>query len=166
MASPAARPWPFGNDLVNLLLVCTANICRSPMAEVVMRHAIARRGLNAGATSAGVRAQYDQPAHPHSVTAIAQAGLGNLSDHHSQPVSASVLADSGIVLCMDSFHRQEILARWPQYAGRVRLIGHWQGIEVADPVNGPLEEFEDCLRVLVRCTDQWLDRLVESGLLR
>ena len=149
-----------------LLVVCTANICRSPMAEAVIRKQIATRGLRTEVASAGVHAQPDQPAHPLSVEVVAQAGLADLSAHRSRPLSPLLLRGADIVLCMEHAHRDEIVARAPEAAGRVRLLGHWRGMEIVDPVNGSIGEFVECLKLMSDCIEQWLSRLTRQGLLQ
>src|SRR5690606_17890606 len=146
------------------LLVCTANICRSPMAEAAMRHAIESRGLHAAVSSAGVHALPDRPAHPLAIETVAGAGLGDLSGHRSRPLSRQLLG-ADFVLCMEHAHREVIVAHAPEAAGRVRLLGHWQQTEISDPVNGPANEFMECLNLLKDCTDQWLERLTRQGLI-
>ncbi len=129
-----------------------------------MRHEIAVRGLRGAVASAGVDAVHDEPAHPDSVAVVARAGLGDISGHRSRPVSALLLRKADMVLCMERYHRDAIVSRWPRDAGRARLLGHWQGVEIADPVNGPIDGYEDCLSALVGCISQWLDRLSAQGL--
>lgn len=151
---------------MQFLIVCTANLCRSPMAEAAMRRSLARRELLAEVRSAGVHAPFDEPAHPRSAQAAELAGLGPLAEHRSQPISASLLRASDIVLCMEQHHRRSIIKRAPAAAGRIWLLGHWQGVEVNDPVAGPLEEHQRCLRLMDECIGQWLDRLASQGMLR
>ena len=151
---------------LKLLLVCTANVCRSPMAEFAVRHVLRKRDLRAQVSSAGVEAVPDEPAHPMSIDAAAKAGLGDLSTHRSRLLSKLTLREADFVLCMENHHRQAIIARAPQHAGRVRLLGHWQAIEIADPVSGPAEGFEQCLELMNDCIEQWVDRLARQGLLQ
>lgn len=150
----------------SLLLVCTANVCRSPMAEAAMRHMARARGLRAAVSSAGVAATPDEPAHPLSIDAVAKAGLGDISGHRSRPLSTRLVREADFVLCMEHAHRDAILARAPEAAGRVRLLGHWLATEIADPVYGAAEDFTECLNLLNTCIDEWLTRLTRQGLLR
>jgi len=150
---------------LRFLIVCTANVCRSPMAEAAMRHALAARGVRAELGSAGIDALDDEPAHPLSVAAVAQAGLGDLSTHRSRLISPLMVRNADIVLCMEPLHRKSIVSRAPEAAGRVRLLGHWAGIEIADPVGGPAHEYVECLKLMSACIDQWLERLARQGLL-
>ncbi len=151
---------------MKFLVVCTANVCRSPMAEAAMRHALAARGLRPEVGSAGIDALPDEPAHALSVEAVAQAGLGDLSSHRSRLVSPLMVRNVDMVLCMEQVHRSSVVARVPEAAGRVRLLGHWEGAEIADPVGGPAHEHRECLELMMECIEQWLDRLSRQGLLQ
>jgi protein-tyrosine phosphatase len=154
------------SSLLKLLLVCTANVCRSPMAEAAARHRFGQRGLPVRVSSAGVSALAGEPAHPLSAAAVASAGYGDLSTHRSRLASSALLREADLVLCMEHEQRRRIVALAPLQAGRVRLLGHWQQVEIADPVSGALEGFEQCLALMHACLGQWIDRLARQGLLR
>jgi protein-tyrosine phosphatase len=151
---------------LRFLIVCTANICRSPMGEAVMRHALAARGLKPEVGSAGIDAPPDIPAHEFSAQAVAEAGLGDLSTHRSRLISPLMVRDADMVLCMEQMHRGAVVTRVPDAAGRVRLLGHWQEREVPDPVGRPVSVHRECLELIRECVDQWIERLSRQGLLQ
>lgn len=136
------------------------------MAEAALRHALAARRLPADVGSAGTDARPDRPAHPLSMEAVARAGLGDLSAHRSRLASPLMVRSADLVLCMEPIHRSLLVAGTPQAAGRVRLLGHWQGAVIPDPVGGEAHEHRRCLELIDACLQQWLDRLSQSGLLR
>lgn len=151
---------------LKLLIVCTANVCRSPMAEAAMRYAIASRGLRAEVSSAGVEALNGQPAHPTAIDTVLQAGYGDLSAHRSRQLLPRMAQQADFVLCMRRTHRDIIMSRMPQAAGRTRLLGHWSNTEIDDPVSGPAEGFVKCLEIMDECIAEWVDRLQRQGLLQ
>src|SRR5580658_3742498 len=76
-----------------IVIVCTANICRSPMAAALLRHALAAqpeplRSLQV--VSAGVAAREDEPATENSIIALKKVGL-DLSSHVSRPLTHELL---------------------------------------------------------------------------
>jgi protein-tyrosine phosphatase len=151
---------------VNLLIVCTANICRSPMAEAAARTFIAERGLAIEVSSAGVQAVPGQPAVDLSIATAAEFGFGDLSAHRSRPASPRLIQQSDVILTMEAEQRQALLARAPQSSGRIWLLGHWVGTEIRDPVGGEAEDFQDCLELMSECLEGWMDRLARMGPLR
>lgn len=100
-----------GAAAVRILVVCTANQCRSPMAEVLARRALAVRGVVAEVTSAG-SLPGGAPASHGSVAAMRRRGL-DLSGHVSRPLRAEQVAPADLVVCMARRHAREVVVLHP-----------------------------------------------------
>lgn len=96
---------------VKVLLVCTGNICRSPMAEALFRDGLARRGVPAVVRSAGLVTE-DRPASPHGVEVMADRGL-DLSAHRSRRLTAPLVAPADLVVGMERQHVREVAVLAP-----------------------------------------------------
>ena len=97
--------------MTRLLMVCRANICRSPMAEVVMADLLAQHQLNDWQVdSAGTHALAGAPAHPQTLSALAQRGHQRLPSL-SRPVEWEDLQRFDVVLAMDR-HNLSFLLRY------------------------------------------------------
>ncbi len=134
-----------------VLLVCTGNTCRSPMAEVLCRKMLADRlgcspaELGDGGflvQSAGISAMMGSRPSPEAVDVLGRMGL-NLADHESQPLTASLVRQADIVWTMTRSHRQAIVAQWPESAARVHVLCRDES-DIADPIGGPVEFYERC----------------------
>jgi len=144
-----------------ILLVCTANQCRSPMAEGLMRRKLEREG-RAGeirAASAGVDALDGCRATENSIQAMAARGI-DISGHRSRATTDRILQDAALILTMERAHANVLQALFPAHAERVHLLAQMAGLEsdVADPVGSPLEDY--------RRTAQEIENLIELGYLR
>lgn len=97
---------------VTMLVICTANICRSPLAAALLRGHLELRGITdeVRVTSAGVRARDGDAAALPSATIAARWGF-DLSPHASQPLSDELLADAAVVLAMTEAHRDAVAMR-------------------------------------------------------
>lgn len=99
-----------------VLTVCTANQCRSPMAEVLLRHALEGRGVHAEVVSAGSM-RGGVAASGGSVRAMAKRGLV-LDAHESHQMTADDVATADLVLCMARRHAREAVvlhpSAWPR----------------------------------------------------
>ncbi len=123
-------------DKKSILFVCTGNTCRSPMAEFLFRH---RLGRDAAwqALSAGVIAVPDCPASQEAHEVLDELGI-DASEHRSRPLSPELVEQATLIAAMTQGHRNELLARFPEVADKVRLLtefgtgGDMQ--EIADPV--------------------------------
>lgn len=141
----------------HILVVCTANICRSPVGEALLRAKLRTLGLAEWVvSSAGTWAITGNSAAPFSVALLAKRGL-DISSHRSRPVNRAVLDRSDLVLCMEITHQQQIQQAFPSFAGKVFTIRQMvdQPGSVRDPYGGNLPDYEQMVAEL--------DRLIEQG---
>jgi protein-tyrosine phosphatase len=93
-------------EAISVLTVCTGNICRSPMAQVMLRSRLEAIGVDCDVTSAGFVTE-DRPASPPAVDLLAGRGL-DLRSHRSRRLTAELLGDRDLILCMERRHVREI----------------------------------------------------------
>src|SRR3954469_22194229 len=94
-----------------IITVCTANICRSPMAAALLQHAFAAQPepwRSVKVISAGVAARTGEPVSENSVFALRKGGR-DISSHRSQPLTQRILDEALAVICMTESHRAMIL---------------------------------------------------------
>lgn len=131
-----------------IVTVCTANICRSPMAAALLQHALAAqpeplRSLRV--ISAGVAARSGEPVSENSVLALKKVGI-DVSQHRSQPLTQKMLDEALAVVCMTESHRAMIQVQAeppPKHLLLFRQFLPGDGDrEIADPYGGPLRIYE------------------------
>jgi len=130
----------------SLLFVCTANQCRSPMAEALFIRYLKDNAYDLekwNVASAGCWAYPDLSATPHAVQTVEKMG-GDLYFHSSKAVSEDLLKDFNLILCMESDHKRFIKRNFPEAAKDVFLFSEMIGkdFEIHDPVGGTLEKYE------------------------
>jgi protein-tyrosine phosphatase len=149
-----------------VVLVCTGNTCRSPMAETLLKKKIADK-LGCKVTdlddrgivvmSAGISAAPGGRAAAEAIQTLHSRGL-DLSQHESQPLSDRLVRFADVVIAMTRSHREAILSHWPDAESRVHLISRGRG-DVSDPIGGPLELYRRCAEQLDAYLDDWIDEL-------
>ncbi|MEO6875936.1 MAG: low molecular weight protein arginine phosphatase [Opitutaceae bacterium] len=131
-----------------VLVVCTANICRSPMAAGLLEHAFAAqpeplRSLKV--ISAGVSARKGERVSENSVLALRKTGI-DVSRHVSQPVTQEMLDEAFAVLCMTESHRAMIQLQADPAPKNLFLFREFMpqpgDKEISDPYGGPLRLYE------------------------
>lgn len=134
-----------------IVLVCTGNTCRSPMAEQLCKKRIAdklgceiddleNRGVSV--LSAGIAAGHGGGAANEAQTIMAEMKL-DLSQHASQPLSDRLARHADLIFTMTRGHHQAIVNHWPSLAGKVHVLCP-DGHDVADPIGGSTEVYRSC----------------------
>ncbi len=137
-----------------LLFVCVGNICRSPTAELMMRHRLAgRQGVEV--SSAGLQALVGRGVDPEAAALLREAGI-DPDGHKARQASSSVLAAADLILVMEHSHQVKIAREVPQVSGKTFLLGKWRGQrEIPDPYRQSREAFEHVYRLIDDCVDSW-----------
>ncbi len=148
-----------------VLVLCTANICRSPMAAGLLQHALAAqpeplRSLKV--VSAGVAARTGEPVSEYSAVALRKVGI-DISQHRSQPLTQKLVDDALAIVCMTESHRAMVLLHADPAPKNVYLMREFFGApgekEIPDPFGGPLKIYEVCRDEMVEAIPSLIDFL-------
>jgi protein-tyrosine-phosphatase len=145
-----------------VLFICTANICRSPMAEAIFRSHLQKEHptwQEWQVESAGTWALDGKPASRNSQIVMARRGL-NINAHRSRTVDEELMAGADLILTMEAGHKEALQLEFPFAAKRVFLLTEMVGQteSVKDPYGGPIEEYEE--------TAALLEDIIKSGMER
>ena len=129
----------------NVLFICTGNVCRSPMAEGLLRH---MAGDRVAVASAGLGAGHGQPPSVHAIEVLKKEGI-DISDIRSQPVSPDLLRRADYVFTMTRDHLDMLLLLFPEVAPKTRLLRFDEAakggrMDVTDPIGGTRDTYEHC----------------------
>ena len=127
-----------------ILFVCTGNVCRSPMAEELLRAALGADS-NYRVLSAGIGALDGQPVTEESVVAMAELGR-DISGHYSQALRVPLVASADFIFTMTRQQQDAIQTLYPMAAEKTFLLREFEeaeisGKDVADPIGQPLEVY-------------------------
>lgn len=159
MTEPPALPAPLaaGGSPYRIVLVCLGNICRSPMADVVLRQRVAEAGLadRVEVISAGTADWHvGKPMDRRAAASLTAAGY-DATRHRAQQFESVWLEEHDLVLAMDAQNLADVLdLAVSSDVDRVRLFRDFDprepGGEVPDPYYGGDEGFEEVLRMVER----------------
>lgn len=135
-----------------ILVVCYGNICRSPLAEALLRRVLQERGLDGRfeVASAGVGAVDGQPAAPLTQVVAASAGL-DLGAHQARRLTPAMAHAADVLIAMDEVVEDLIL----RIAGDIPV----EAWHVDDPYGGPEDGYRAAFTTIDRLVQGLADRL-------
>jgi protein-tyrosine-phosphatase len=140
----------------NVVFVCFGNIMRSPMAELLLKRALAEHGAQGiVVSSAGIHASPGKEAHPWALAAARDFGL-SLDRHRSKLLTAEMMEKADAVFAMDFQNKAELLALYPDRREKIFMLsayaeGRGKYREIGDPFHGDLEVTRRCYAVIQTC---------------
>jgi len=130
------------------LFVCTGNVCRSPMAEGLLRHATAGRN-DYRAFSAGLGASDGQPPSSFAIQALKELGI-DISHLRSRMLTADMVRQADFILGMTHSHVDTVTLLYPQAAEKTFLLREFDETldpfekDISDPIGGPYDVYLNC----------------------
>ncbi len=136
---------PTYNHPIDVLLLCTANQCRSPMAEALLRHRLVGVAADVHVTSAGLLAG-GASATDHARATMAARDL-DLSGHKSRRVDETMIAGADLIVAMSREHVREVAVLSPDALARTFTL---KELIRASDAAGPRRLGEDVAEWIVR----------------
>jgi protein-tyrosine phosphatase len=135
-----------------ILMVCTGNICRSPMAEAELASRLAGRRAAAVVESAGIAGLVGHPADPMAQQLMRERGI-DISGHRGRKLTPELIRSFELILVMEAEQQRQVEAILPSARGRVHRIGRWGNFDVPDPYRRDRAAFEQALSLILRGVD-------------
>lgn len=168
LARATSRAWrlpPIKGRPAVVVVVCWGNIYRSPMAEMLLVRALARRNVKGFAvSSAGVNAKDGREA-PEDAQVVAREVGVSLAQHRATRLTDAIVARADILLVMDHLNDAIIAHRFPDGASKILPLGAYgpgaRGTfsPIPDPYGTGISSVRECYRHLDRCVEGLADAL-------
>ncbi|EFM0751977.1 low molecular weight phosphotyrosine protein phosphatase [Salmonella enterica subsp. enterica serovar Bredeney] len=137
--------------LDSVLVVCTGNICRSPLGEALLRQLLPGKRI----ASAGTRALAGQAADGCTAGIAASHGV-SLTGHRARQFTPALGQQFDLILVMAPAHREYIAAIAPALRGKTLFFGHWIGTQtIPDPYGCGEAVSEAVYRLIARAARCW-----------
>ncbi|HCA9137718.1 arsenate reductase/protein-tyrosine-phosphatase family protein [Klebsiella quasipneumoniae] len=139
----------------SILVVCTGNICRSPMGERFLRQALPNKKIDSAGTGALVGHDADD-----SAIRIAEKHNISLVGHKGRQFTSMLGRQYDLILVMEKSHLEHIGRIAPEVRGKTMLFGQWLNQkEIPDPYRKSDEAFASVYQLIEQAGLRWVEKL-------
>lgn len=138
----------------NILVVCVGNICRSPMAEALLKQRFPEKNID----SAGVGALVGHGADPAAIKIMQEQNI-DITGHVAKQFDEELSLKYDLILTMSDGQNKWIEERFPFCRGKTFKLGHWTGKDIADPYKHEMSAFIKAYQDIVSSIDEWQDKI-------
>lgn len=135
--------------MVRVLLLCTGNVCRSPMAEGILRHLVRREGHSGEfvVESAGTHAAPGAPVSASSVEVSGEHGI-DIRGHVARPLGRRMVDRTDLILAMEPEHAEFLRMAYPEAGGKCFVLTSYcqpegDPLGVPDPIGLGIEAYRE-----------------------
>lgn len=138
----------------NILVVCVGNICRSPMAEALLKQRFPNKVID----SAGVGALVGHAADPAALEIMTNQKI-DIINHVAKQIDEGLAKKADLIFTMSDSQTKWIEERWPFCRGKTFKLGHWMDKDIADPYKHEMSAFKTAYQDIVDSIEQWNDKI-------
>ena len=138
-----------------ILVVCTGNICRSPMTVGMLRHLLPEKIKEIiTVASAGTDALHGNQATDFAIQAMQYYGI-DISDHRARRLNRTMVVEADLILAMEQYHLKIIRGMQLFGAGKTHLLGRFgdfrKPYDLQDPIGGGLDLYMETAKQIHNC---------------
>lgn len=150
---------------MKIMFICTGNICRSAMAEGMLKKMLQEEKIEAEICSCGIYAETgDEPTY-NAIDAMKDYDV-NITSHKATNIRDSKIKEMDIILCATNSHKQNVLYLYPELKGKVYTMKEYAGIDkdgqdldIKDPWGYDLNVYKHCAKEIQECLEKIVEKL-------
>ena len=137
-------------NIQNILVVCIGNICRSPMAEYLLKQQYPQLHIE----SAGISGRSGHAADEKAQHCMQRLGI-DMQPHCAKKLNLELIKKADLILVMSQNQQKHIEHTWPFSKGKTFRLGHWQDKNVPDPYQHDQTVFDETCILIQNCIADW-----------
>ena len=159
-----------GDKIMKIMFICTGNICRSAMAEGMLKQKLKQNNIkNIEVYSCGIYAETGDYATYNSIEVAKDYGA-DIKNHKATNIRDSRINEMDIILCATNSHKQNILYMYPNLKDKVYTMKEYakidqngQDLNIKDPWGYDINIYYNCAKEINDCLEKIIERIKEEN---
>ncbi len=150
---------------MKIMFICTGNICRSAMAEGMLKKMLQEEKIEAEICSCGIYAETGDEVTYNAIDAMKDYDV-DITSHKATNIRDSKIKEMDIILCATNTHKQNVLYLYPELKGKVYTMKEYAGIDkegqdldIKDPWGYDLNVYKHCAKEIKECLEKIVEKL-------
>ena len=156
--------------MIDIMFVCTGNICRSAMADYLLKDKVSKNGLSEKirVCSSGVSAYNGDISTDEAISVIREEYDLDLSSHRATHVADYNILQMDLILAMTLRHKFFLISMYPELKDKIYTLREYVGetendANIDDPYGYGKSVYSDCAKQINDCIDKLLVKLEKEG---
>lgn len=150
---------------MKIMFICTGNICRSAMAEAMLKKMAKENQKNMEIYSCGIFADDGDIPTENAIETMKQYGI-DLKGHRATNIRHSHIEEMDLILCATISHKISVLQLYPQLENKVFTLKEYVGmkdevneIDIKDPWGYDLKTYQECAKEIKECLEKLIEKI-------
>ena len=150
---------------MKIMFICTGNICRSAMAEGIMKKLVKERNIDAEIYSCGIYAETGDYVTYNAEEAVKEYNV-DITSHRATNIRESNIEKMDLILCATISHKQSVLYLYPNLQGKVFTMKEYanidkdrQDMDIKDPWGYDMNVYKNCVKEIKECLDIIINKI-------
>ena len=150
---------------MKVMFICTGNICRSAMAEVILKDKVSKDSKlkdKIQVFSAGTFAEDGEMSTEDAIEVMEEYGI-NLKEHRATNVASSNIKEMDIILCATVSHKMMLIRMYPELKDKIFTMKEYvqydeKDLDIKDPWGYDIEVYRMCAAEIEKCIDLMISK--------